>query len=360
MEVCSRSSDSYEEEEEEPEEPEQICEESSSSSPRKPKPPREIANRYRLGKKLGSGSYSDVHIAADKVTGEDVAVKLEWKRAEKTNKLMSEVQFYEDLQNDIGIPRVRWSGSKGEYNIMVLDVLGPSLDNLFKKRKRFSVKSVCMLAKQMIDRLQYVHECGLLYRDIKPHNFLMGLGEKGCGRVYLVDFGLAKRYRDDSTGSHAKLKIKKGRGVTGTVRYSSVFVHEGYDASRRDDLTSLGYVLLHFLRGDLPWLGLSAKNKKAKHELIRKKKANTSDEELCTGFPIEFVQYLKYCKSLDFYDRPDYERLQGLLDGVMAREGFANDFRYDWSTKDQSGDGSSTDSKETAAETAETRKRKHR
>merc|ERR1719487_2507346 len=121
----------------------------------------------------------------------------------------------------------------------------------------------------MIDRLQYVHDCGLLYRDIKPHNFLMGVGEKGCGRVYLVDFGLAKRYRDRVTGSHCKLHVKRGRGVTGTVRYSSINIHEGFDASRRDDMLSLGYVFLHFLRGELPWVGLTAKSKKAKHELIR-------------------------------------------------------------------------------------------
>jgi len=266
----------------------------------------------------------------------------------------------------MGIPKVRWYGSKGEYNIMVLDLLGPSLDSLFKKRKRFSLKTVTMLGRQMIERLQYVHDCGVLYRDIKPHNFLMGLGEKGCGRVHLVDFGLCKRYRNESTGSHSRMRVVKGRGVTGTVRYSSVNIHDGCDASRRDDLLSLGYVLMHLLRGDLPWLGLSAKSKKAKHELIRKRKVQTSDEDLCAGWPYELVQYFQHCRSLDFYDRPDYEKLQGLLDSILANLGSSNDLRYDWTTDEVPGvhnpstSSDSKDSKETKADSLDLgRKRKH-
>jgi len=361
----SRNSNSSYEENVENEDALSMDAESSSSTPRKPSPPKVVANRYRLGKLLGSGSYSDVHFATDKVTGDGVAVKLEWKRAEKTNKLLGEVDFYEDVQNVVGIPRVHWSGSKGEYNIMVLDLLGPSLDNYFKKRKRFSLKTVVMLGRQMIERLEHVHDCGVLYRDIKPHNFVMGRGEKGCGRVHLVDFGLCKRYRDEKTGTHCKMRHSKGRGVTGTVRYSSINIHEGYDASRRDDLLALGYVFLHLLRGDLPWLGLKAKNKKAKHDLIRKKKVETSDEELCAGWPQEFVQYFKHCKSLDFYDRPDYVTLRGLLDSALVRSGQFNDGQYDWTsmecqTRSHGERSDSKDSKETVAETLDTgRKRKH-
>merc|ERR1719183_281253 len=112
-------------------------------------------------------------------------------------------------------------------------------------------------------------------------------------------------------------------------------MHEGIDASRRDDLMSLGFVLLHFLKGNLPWSGLKAKSKKAKHELIRKKKLSTSDEELCAGLPQEFVQYFKHCKSLEFDERPDYMKLQGLLDAIMAREGFHDDSVFDWTSTEQ-------------------------
>lgn len=313
----------------------------SSSTEGKPSIPTVVGERYRTGKKLGSGSYSEVHLAIDKISGEKVAIKFEWQKAEKTNKLLNEAKYYQDLKNDVGFPRIRWCGSKGEYNMMVLDLLGPSLDDLFKKRKRFSVKTVLMLAKQMVDRLKYVHDCGILYRDIKPHNFLMGVGEKGSKRVYLVDFGLAKRYRDAETGAHSELRIKKGRGVTGTVRYSSLNVHEGCDASRRDDLLALGYVLLHFLRGGLPWLGISAKSKRTKHELIRRRKNKTSDEDLCSGFPEEFVEYFKYCRSLEFYDRPDYLRIQKMFDRVLVREGYANDHKFDWMVQDDKRQGRS-------------------
>lgn len=364
---------SFSQEEEDPEEEEMedersACAESSSSSLRKPSPPKVVAGRYRLGKKVGSGSYSDVHLAVDKVTGDKVAVKLEWKRAEKTGKLLSEAKLYEDLQTDVGIPRIRWCGSKGEYNIMVLDLLGPSLDDIFKKMKMFSVKTVVMLAKQMIDRLEYVHERGLLYRDIKPHNFLMGTGEKGSGRVYLIDFGLAKRFRDEK-GNHCKYHKRSGRGITGTVRYSSLNIHDGCDAGRRDDLLALGYVLLHFLKGGLPWMGLKAKSKskKAKHELIRKRKAETSDDELFKGLPIEFEQYFNHCRSLEFYDTPDYAKLQGILDSALLQGGYVNDLTFDWTAKEQAGQNVSTSSNEgkssrdTAADTgdATSRKRKH-
>jgi len=308
--------------------------ESSSVSPRKPPIPRVVGDRYRVGKKVGSGSYSDVHIAVDKISGDEVAVKIEWTKAEKTNKLLAEAELYQQFKHALGIPRVRWWGSQGEYNIMVLDLLGPSLDDHFKKLKRFSIKTVVMLGKQMIDRLEEVHERGILYRDMKPHNFLMGLGEKGSGRVHLVDFGLAKRWNDEVTGVHAKLNIKKGRGITGTVRYSSPNVHEGYDASRRDDLLALGYTLLHFLRGGLPWLRITAKDKKHRNELIRRKKTQTSDEDLCQGFPRELVEYFTYCRALEFYDRPDYMRLQRLFDDLMDRKGYVNDLSFDWTPKE--------------------------
>jgi len=306
--------------------------ESSSSSPRKPSPPRVIGGRYRLEKKIGEGSYSDVYLAVDKISGDKAAAKLEWTKAEKTNKLLNEVELYKSFKDTHGIPRVRWNGTIGEYNIMVLDLLGPSLDDLFKKQKPFSVKTTVMLAKQIIDRLEHVHDCGILYRDIKPHNFLMGAGESDKSCVYLVDFGLAKRFRDEETGEHLPIHHKKNRGITGTVRYSSPNVHEGYDASRRDDLLALGYVLLHFLRGNLPWLRISAKDKKARNELIRRRKAQTADCDLCKGLPQEFVKYFEYCRALDFYARPDYKKLQRLMDSILAREGCVNDCIFDWTS----------------------------
>jgi serine/threonine protein kinase len=337
--ASSYSKGSEDPQDEEPEEEEDEYESysseeqgSSSAEPVQPKHPRSVGNRWKVGVKLGAGSYSEVFRATDRETGEAFAVKMEWQKAEKTDKLLKEAELYKELQHGSGIPRVRWSGSQGEYNLMVLDLLGPSLDDLFKKLRRFSVKTVSMLAKQVITRLQFVHKCGILYRDIKPHNFLMGVGEKGSRKVYLVDFGLSKRYLDRETGEHYKCKIEKGRGIAGTVRYSSPFLHEGYEASRRDDMFALGYVLMHLLRGELPWLGISAKDKKVRNKRIGKKKDEVSDEDLCRGFPRQFVEYFRYLRSLGFYDEPDYDRLQRLFDQALEEASLPHDYVYDWTT----------------------------
>ncbi len=310
---------------------------SPSECPQPPHP-RLVEERFKVGEKLGSGSYSEVFSATDKKTGEALAVKMEWQKAEKTDKLLKEAELHKELQHGKGIPRVWWSGSQGEYNLMVLDLLGPSLDDLFKKHKKFSVKTVAMVAKQLITRLQHVHKCGILYRDVKLHNSLMGVGEKGSRRVYLVDFGLSKRYLDRTTGDHHKCQFEKGRGIAGTVRYSSPFLHEGYDASRRDDLFALGYVLTHLLRGDLPWLNISDKHKKVRNMRIGKRKSEISDEELCKGFPPQFVSYFRHMRSLGFYDEPDYRCLQDLFDNVLEEERVEYDYVYDW-TEDNPQDG---------------------
>mmetsp|Transcript_59946 Transcript_59946/g.104880 ORF Transcript_59946/g.104880 Transcript_59946/m.104880 type:complete len:418 (-) Transcript_59946:190-1443(-) len=311
-----------EEEEEEYSEP--------SSEPSEPPGVPEVVNgRFQVKEEIGSGSYSEVYLGLDQESGDRVAIKVEWHYAEKGDKLLAEAKLYRDLNGSKNnVPRIYWSGTQSQYNIMVMELLGPSLDDLQKKYTSFSLRTVLMLAPQMISRIEYVHSCGILYRDIKPHNFLMGLG--GLSRhVYVVDFGLAKRYLD-SKGEHIPCNRKKGRGVTGTVRYSSLNVHKGYDAGRRDDLEALGYVLVHFLKGGLPWLGLKAKSKRTKHELIFKKKKSTSDEELCDGLPHEFVEYFQYCRSLKYADRPDYEYLCNTFRRLFERKGFKSDAEYDW------------------------------
>lgn len=328
----------YEEYSSEDDEETEEEDESDESSLTPPPVPDIVAGRWRVKKDMiGSGSYSEVFSCVDVKTSEKAAVKVEWTKAEKGDKLLGEAEFYKRLGTCDIAPKISWSGTQDDYNMMVLDLLGPSLDDLFKKAKQFSLKTVCLVAEQIVRVLETVHSRGILHRDIKPHNFLMGIG-KNAGRVYIVDFGLAKMYLDKQTGAHVAFAKKKRNGVTGTVRYSSITAHQGYDASRRDDLEAVGYMLMHFLRGDLPWLGLKAKSKSTKHKLIGQKKMEVTDEELCKGFPREMMEYFRMIRGMEFAEKPDYDGLCKLLGSVIDRKGFKRDDRFDWSA--ETGDAS--------------------
>ncbi|KAE8698436.1 Casein kinase I isoform epsilon [Hibiscus syriacus] len=245
---------------------------------------RIIGQKYKLGRKIGSGSFGEIYLATHIETGETVAVKIE-NRQTKHPQLLYEAKLYNILQGGSGIARIKWCGVNGEDNMLVLDLLGPSLEDLFVYcGRKFSLKTVLILADQMITRVEFMHAKGFLHRDIKPDNFLMGLGRK-ANQVYIIDFGLAKRYRDPNTNRH--IPYRENKNLTGTARYASCNAHLGIEQSCRDDLESFGYVLLYFLRGSLPWQGLKAATKKQKYNKICEKKVATPIEVLCKLHPVE-------------------------------------------------------------------------
>eukprot|EP00002_Diphylleia_rotans_P033661 TRINITY_DN7176_c0_g1_i3.p1 TRINITY_DN7176_c0_g1~~TRINITY_DN7176_c0_g1_i3.p1 ORF type:complete len:401 (+),score=60.77 TRINITY_DN7176_c0_g1_i3:101-1303(+) len=286
-----------------------------------------IAGKFRLIRKLGSGSFGEIYLGVNTTNGEEVAVKLEQANT-KHPQLHYESKVYKALSGGIGIPNLRFYGTEADYNTMVIDVLGPSLEDLFTFcGRKLSLKTVLMLADQMIARVEFMHTRGYLHRDIKPDNFLMGIGKRE-GQVYIIDFGLAKRYRDPRTGQH--IPYKDNKSLTGTARYASINTHLGIEQARRDDLEALAYVFMYFLRGSLPWQGLQAANKKQKYDRISEKKVNTSVDVLCKGYPEEFAVYLNYCKTLKFEEKPDYSFLRKLLRDAFIREGFQYDNTYDW------------------------------
>eukprot|EP00672_Neobodo_designis_P020877 CAMPEP_0174828220 /NCGR_PEP_ID=MMETSP1114-20130205/1201_1 /TAXON_ID=312471 /ORGANISM="Neobodo designis, Strain CCAP 1951/1" /LENGTH=337 /DNA_ID=CAMNT_0016061931 /DNA_START=39 /DNA_END=1052 /DNA_ORIENTATION=- len=290
--------------------------------------------RFKLSRRIGGGSFGEIYKAVDTQTKEMVAVKLEPASA-KVPQLVYEARVLQFLQRKcvtVGVPDLRWYGSEGDFNIMVIELLGPSLEKLFTYcDKRFNAKTVCMLAIQMLSRLEFLHERGFIHRDIKPDNFVMGLGKR-AHHVYIIDFGLAKRYRDPKSGTH--IPFREGKRLTGTARYVSTHTHLGVEQSRRDDLESLAYVLLYFSAGSLPWMGKGGVkgDKQEKYDRISEQKMALSPETLCKLQPRPIYEFLLYCKSLEFAQQPDYDMCRGYFHAFMEEEYHTCDFRFNWIT----------------------------
>lgn len=288
-----------------------------------------LGEHYKMGKKIGEGSFGVIHEGINLLTNQYIAVKLE---LSKTNdpQLHDEFRIYRHLAGTHGIPKVHWYGAQEECNVLCIDLLGPSLEDLFDScGRRFSVKTVAMLARQMIARIQSVHGRDIIYRDIKPDNFLIGLpGTHDEVTVHLIDFGLAKLYRDPKSKKHIPFVDKKN--VTGTARYMSVQTHMGSEQARRDDLESLGFVFMYFLRGRLPWQGINAETNTQRNEMIGQRKRTIPIEELCAGYPDEFAEYLRYVRTIKFEEEPNYAYLMKLFEGLLERSGETEDFMFDW------------------------------
>ena len=286
-----------------------------------------VGGRYKLVREIGRGSFGDVYLAIDLTNHGKVAVKLESQSARQP-RLIYEKELYNVLQGGVGIPQIRWYGQEADYKVLVMDLLGPSLEDLFNFcSRRFTMKTVLMLAEQMINRLEHVHTQNLIHRDIKPDNFLMGTGQQ-WKNLFLIDFGLAKKYRDSRTGQH--ISYRKGKSLTGTPAYASIRAHLGIEQSRRDDMESLGYVLMYFNRASLPWQGLKAATMKQRCEKISEMKMATPVDVLCNGFPVEFAMYFKHCRGLSFEEAPDYTYLRQLFRILFRTLNYQHDYAFDW------------------------------
>lgn len=278
-----------------------------------------IASKYRLGRKIGSGSFGDIFLVTNIQTGEQLAAKME-KVNTNHPQLLYESRLYRLFQGEPGIPTIHWYGVEGNHNTLIMELLGQSLEDLLQFHNgRLSLHIVLLLAEQMITRIEFIHNKNFLHRDIKPDNFLMGLGNK-ANVVYVIDFGLAKRYRDSRTNIH--IPYRDGKSMTGTARYASLNTSLGIEQSRRDDIEGLCNVFLYLLRGSLPWQGLPGTTKAEKYRNIMEKKMQTTVETLCANLPPEFVTFLNYSRQLRFEDKPDYNYLRRLMKDPFNRSGF--------------------------------------
>ena len=284
-----------------------------------------------LNKKLGSGSFGQIYQCLNTKTNEILACKIE-SINELKPQLYHESKILLLMKNCTGFPTCYDFILTDQDKILIMDYLGPNLDTIMNKLpsdnniKKFTTKTSLMIMIQAIERLKSLHEKGIIHRDIKPENFV--IGPKNKERIiYLIDFGLSKKISNDKILP----TIKADRNIIGTMRYISMNTHQGYEQGRRDDLESLFYIIIYFIKGELPWQNIKCKTRQEKYNKIFEiKKKVTEDGELVEDLPLEMKKILEYILGLNFAERPNYLMMKKAIELILNKLNYSNDLQFDW------------------------------
>ena len=265
---------------------------------------------------LGKGGFGQIYLGRNLKENKKIAIKVE-DNSNNHSHLYLEYDILKTLQGWEGIPHIYKYRQGHKHNYLIMELLGKSLDRLFSDcKKHFSMKTIFEIGYQLIQRIELVHSKGYIHRDIKPGNFVLGRGENNK-IIYIIDFGLSKRYIDKQTNKH--IPYKEGKGLTGTARYVSLFTHYGIEQSRRDDIEGIAFNLIYFARGKLPWQGK-----------IMESKIYYKPKKLCQGLSSELACLLEYARDLEFEEKPDYKNIKLMFKSSIEELNEKMDWVFDW------------------------------
>jgi serine/threonine protein kinase len=289
-----------------------------------------VKDNYLMVKSIGKGSFGTVYLTTDKDENQ-YAAKVEL--INENSRLDEEYQVYKSLlkkHNATYVSKIYSFMKTPTQNIMIMELLGPSLESMFiKHNKKFNTGTVMLLGIDILNILEHFHKSGFIHRDIKPNNFLTGINEN-YNKIYLTDFGLSKNY----IKKEKHINFATRENLIGTLRYASVNVHLGIEPSRRDDLESLGYMMVYFLNSSLPWMG--KKQQGDQMDIIGEIKMTINLSKSCEIIPKQLIEFIALCKNMQFSEEPNYEKLRKLL--IEIAEENKSELKYQWSYNDVNND----------------------